>query len=258
MFTPNERASLRAELLERAAHDARISSAAITGSLATGREDRWSDIDLAFAVHEPAILADVLADWTEFLYASHAALAHFDVRHGAWIYRVFLLANTLQVDLAFVPSSDFRALAPSFRLVFGEARKAEPLPAAAPGDLIGYLWLYALHSRGCLARGKRWQAEYMISAMRDSALALACLRHNLPAVHGGGFDQLPGEVLARFKESFVEHLEDAELWRAFRTVTEGSLQEIRYCDAQLAARLENALTEMAEGPALIDNPTPQL
>ena len=50
MFTPEERARLRSDLLDHASRDARISGAAITGSAAEEREDRWSDIDLAFGV----------------------------------------------------------------------------------------------------------------------------------------------------------------------------------------------------------------
>jgi len=56
MFTPEERAHLRSDLLERAACDCRISGAAITGSATTGREDRWSDIDLALGVVDAAEL----------------------------------------------------------------------------------------------------------------------------------------------------------------------------------------------------------
>ena len=41
----------------------------------------------------------------------------------------------------------------------------------------------------------------MISGLRDNALALACLRHGLSAVHGRGMDDLPKEVAARFEGS---------------------------------------------------------
>jgi hypothetical protein len=46
--------------------------------------------------------------------------------------------------------------------------------------IIGMAWLYALHARSCIARRKLWQAEYMISGIRDNALALACLRTAFP------------------------------------------------------------------------------
>jgi hypothetical protein len=49
MFTPQQRASIREELLERAGSDPLITGAAITGSAASEREDHWSEIDWAFA-----------------------------------------------------------------------------------------------------------------------------------------------------------------------------------------------------------------
>jgi hypothetical protein len=248
MFTPDERASLRSNLLEHAAGDPRISGAAITGSAAAGREDRWSDIDLAFGVGDAADLPAALADWTAHMYSRHLALHHLDVKSGAWIYRVFLLSSTLQVDLAFVPASEFRALAPTFRLISGEANEPRHVPPPPLGDIIGLAWLYALHVRTCIARRKLWQAEYMLSAVRDHALALACLRHGLPTVHGRGMDQLPREVTAPFEGSLVRQLDTAELSRAFRVVTHGLLGEIRSQDEELAARLQATLVSLCETP----------
>ena len=249
MFSPDERAFLRAELLRRAEADARISGAAITGSAAEDREDRWSDIDLAFGVVDGAGLEAVLADWTAAMYAEHGAVHHVDVRAGAWIYRVFLLAGTLQVDLAFAPSAEFGPLAPSFRLVFGAAREERAMPAPAAGDLAGFGWLYALHARSCLERGRWWQAEYMISGVRDHALALACLRLGLPTVHGRGFDQLPAEVKAKLESSLVARLDAGILWPAFRAAMAGLSDEIRLADAALGERLERTLRLLAEARA---------
>src|ERR1051325_329279 len=111
MFTAQERTRVRSDLLDRAAADGRISGAAITGSAAVNREDRWSDIDLAFGVAPSAELSDVLSDWSSHMYAQHAAVHHVDVKRDEWVYRVFLLVSTLQVDLAFAPATEFRARA---------------------------------------------------------------------------------------------------------------------------------------------------
>ena len=248
MFTPEERARLRSELLEYAASDHRLSGAAITGSAADAREDRWSDIDLAFGVSDAAELQSVLADWTARMYHRHLALHHLDVRSGGWIYRVFLLPGTLQVDLAFVSATEFRPLAPTFRLMFGEAKEPLHVPPQPPGDIIGLGWLYALHARSCIARRNVWQAEYMISGVRDTALALACIRHGLPAVHGRGMDLLPSEVAAQFEGALVRQLDTAELSRAFRVVIHGLISEIRSLDEELAGRLLGALTGLVETP----------
>ena len=213
MFTPEARSQLRSNLLEYAARDERISGAAVTGSAAVDREDQWSDIDLAFGVIDVAKLSDVLSDWTKLMYEKHSAVHHVDVKSGTWVYRVFLLASTLQVDLAFAPATDFRPLAASFRLVFGNANTPQNTPPPLASDIIGLGWLYALHARSCIARRRLWQAEYMISGLRDHALALACVRSGVPTVHGRGLDQLPREVTAKFESSLVRQLEPDELLR---------------------------------------------
>src|SRR5207302_2700661 len=133
---------------------------AITGSAAAEREDQSSDIDLAFGIVEGLELPTVLADWTAHMYDRHSALHHLDIRSGAWIYRVFLLPGTLQVDLAFVSATEFRALAPTFRLMFGKANESRYFPPPNAVEIVGLGWLYALHARSCIARQNLWQAEY--------------------------------------------------------------------------------------------------
>src|SRR5262249_40267206 len=147
MFTPRQRADIRSDLLAYAVEDSRISGTAITGSAAAGREDEWSDVDLAFGVSDAAGLPDVLADWTSWMYKRHCALHHVDVTAGAWIYRVFLVPGALQVDLAFAPATEFRALAPTFRLVSGEAREPRHIGEPPSDVLIGMGWLHAVHAR---------------------------------------------------------------------------------------------------------------
>jgi hypothetical protein len=248
MFTSEERDRLRADLLDCAAKDQRISGAAITGSAAAAREDRWSDIDLAFGVSEAAELPNVLSDWTAHMYNQHLALHHLDVKSAGWIYRVFLLPSTLQVDLAFVSATEFRALAPSFRLMFGQANESRYVSPPAALDIIGLAWLYALHARNCIGRRNLWQAEYMISGIRDNALALACIRHDLPAIHGRGLALLPRAVATQFEGSLVRQLDTTELSRAFRVVVHGLLSEIRCVDEELAGRLQGTLTRLIETP----------
>jgi hypothetical protein len=250
MFTQEERTLLRSRLLDHAATDQRISGAAITGSGATAREDRWSDIDLAFGVTDASDLPQVLADWTARMYAQQLALHHTDVKFGAWIYRVFLLPNTMQIDLGFVAATEFRALAPAFRIVFGEANPPAYVPAPTAESIIGLGWLYALHARSSIARGNFWQAEYMISGVRDNALGLACIRNGLPALHGRGIDRLPTEVTAPFEGSLVRQLESSELVRAFRVVVRGLIGEIRSVDGALASRLQDVLTHLTEDASL--------
>jgi hypothetical protein len=246
IFTPEERTRLRSELLEYAACDRRVSAAAITGSAAAEREDEWSDIDIALGVDDASEVQSVLADWTAYMYDRHAALHLLDIKTGSWIYRVFLLPSTLQVDLAFVPATEFRALGPTFRLMFGEAKEPRNPAPPQPMEIVGLGWLYALHARSCIARKKLWQAEYMISGTRDQALALACIRHSLPPVHGRGIDQLPLKVTAPFEGSLIRQMDALELARAFRIVVQILLAETRSVNHDLAEHLEETVTRLSD------------
>jgi len=246
IFRPEERDRLRSELLDHAAADGRIGGAAITGSAAEGSEDRWSDIDLAFAVRSGPDLLEVVDDWTKRMYDRYHALHHLDMSFGPWLYRVFLLPGTLQVDLAFVPAAEFRALGPSFRLVFGESNEPRHAPPPQGESLIGMAWLYALHARTSIARGRLWQAEYMIAGVRNHALALACVRLGLPAVHARGADLLPSEITAQFERSLVKRLDLAELKRAFGVALLALMNEIQASDERLAEKQTPAITMLRE------------
>ena len=81
-----------------------------------------------------------------------------------------------------------------------------PTPAVA-GDLFGWGVIYALHARSCIERGRVWQAEHYMGAVRDHALSLACLREGLPAVQARGYDDLSADMLARFEGSHVGAVE---------------------------------------------------
>jgi hypothetical protein len=245
VFSAEDRERLRDELVSVARADARISAAALLGSSALGREDRWSDIDLALGLACDADRTLAIADWTDRMYSEHAAVHHMDVTRGETLYRVFLLSSTLQVDVSFWAQAQFGAIGPNFRLLFGTA--ANPLAAAAPSslELVGMGWLYALHARSSIARGRVWQAEYMISAMRDQVLALACLRHGVSAVQGRGMDDLPPEATVAVAPGLVRSLDIPELKRAFAAITQTLLAEIDRTDPGLANRLTKPLRELA-------------
>lgn len=216
MYTSDQRETLRSALIAASRQDARISGAAVTGSAAGGAEDQWSDIDLAFGIGDAGTMPAAVADWTERMYREHGVVHHFDVNIGAWIYRVFLLHIGLQVDLAFASAHEFGARAHTFRLQFGVAVERVHASPSTPSELIGLAWLYALHARGSVGRGKRWQAEYMISHMRDQVLA-----PGLPAPRAFGrgrqsMDRLPPSVTEPLQRALVGRLDQATLVYAFR------------------------------------------
>ncbi|MGA7907740.1 MAG: hypothetical protein WCA16_10070 [Candidatus Sulfotelmatobacter sp.] len=252
VFTSQKREQIRGELVAAAKADSRIGGAAHLGSAALGQLDRWSDIDLALCLAPAADLDQVLVDWTTRLYRDHAAVANYDVKRGDILYRVFLLDNTLQVDLSFWPTNELHAVGPKFSLIFGAA--GEPVSAPVPDskDLIGTAWLYALHVRSSIARARLLQAEYMLSGMRDNVLALMCKRHGVVAVQGRGLDDLTEEQKARAAECLARSLEPVELKRAFRLTVSALLEEVRSVDSGLATKLEGTLNSMVNCLALTE------
>jgi hypothetical protein len=229
MFTVEQRGDLSERVLALAEQDKRIVAGAAVGSLALGGGDRYSDLDLTFAVADDAAVADVLEDWSRRLSEEVGAVQLVDLERAPTIYRVFLLPDALQFDLSLTPAARFAPAGPRWRTLFGEiaeehARTPSP-PAAA--DLFGWGIIYALHARTCIDRGRLWQAEHYTGAVRDHALALACLRHELPAVQARGYDELPADVVARFDGTHVGVLEPEHLHNALSTALRALLHEGR-------------------------------
>jgi hypothetical protein len=216
MFTIEERDAVRARILELAREDRRVVAAAEVGSLALGGGDRWSDIDLTFAVDDATPVTDVLDDWTSTVVEQLGGIELLDLTVGPIVYRVFMFPECLQLDVSFTPASGFRPTSPRFRLIFGEADEMQaPEPPDAAG-LLGWAVLWARFARVCIERGNWWHAEHSISSMRQYALSFACRRRDLPAGYGRGVDKLPSEVRDRFAPSLVLAYEPGALKAALK------------------------------------------
>jgi hypothetical protein len=216
MFSVEQRDALRERMLMLAESDDRIVAGAAVGSLAMGAGDRYSDLDLTFAVVEEAQVADVLEDLTRTLADESMAVRLVDLERAPTIYRVFLLPDALQFDLSLTPASRFAPAGPRWRTLFGDIAEEQtrtPTPPAA-ADLFGWGVIYGLHARTCIDRDRLWQAEHYTGAVRDHGLSLACLRHELPAVQARGYDDLPADVLAAFDGTHIGSLDADEIRRA--------------------------------------------
>src|SRR6266540_1038131 len=224
VFTVAQRDALRERLLRLAEEDERVVAGAAVGSLAVDGGDRFSDVDLTFGVADHLQVADVLDDWTRTLVDELDAVQLADLEREPTTYRVFLLPEALQLDLSMTPAAQFRPAGPRFRLLFGETAEGEsevptrpvagglflPTPPVA-GDIFGWGVIYALHARACIERGRVWQAEHYVGAVRDHALSLACLRQGLRALQARGYDDLSAKTLARFEDAHVGAVEPGAL-----------------------------------------------
>lgn len=244
MFDVQQREQVRRQLLALAEADTEVVGAAITGSVAVGEGDRWSDIDLAFGVSGE--LAPALARWTETLYRNFAAVHHWDLPSRTSIYRVFLLPGWLEVDIAFTPAGDFGPLGPTWRTVFGRTTQLEPSAPPVGDHLIGLAWHHALHARVCIERRRSLQAEHWISALRGQVIALACLRLGYPTSYAKGAHLLPDDLTAQLEATLVRSLDETELRRALKAVIALLVRELERTDPALTARLQPMLTELTQ------------
>jgi len=245
MFTVTDRERLRGRALELAAGDVRVVAGAEVGSLALSEGDRWSDLDLSFAVADSASLADVLTDWTRHIGQEFDAAQLFDLAVGASVYRVFLLPGCLQFDLSFTPASRFGATGPKFKLLFGSAIDKPHLQPTPANELFGYAVHHAVRARICIERGRSWQAEYWLSGTRDYALSLACRLRGLSPFHGRGFDDLPPEVRESFLRALPGSLQPNDLLTALRAAIDGLLLEAAGL-GDFATRVEPRLRELLQ------------
>lgn len=243
MFTAKQRDHVRNYMLEVARSDPRVTAGALIGSTAFGGGDDWSDIDITFGIVEGTPIEAVLHDWTEILKREFGVLDHFDLRSGSSIYRVFLLADGLEIDVSVTPEQDFGAHGANFHIIFGTYHQLEEAPQPKAAHLIGLAWHHVLHARSCIERKKCWQAAYWISEMRNHVLALACIRLGENAFYARGVDKLPADVTNPLVDTLVRSLDEAELRRALAVATTCLIGEVERWDAMRGARLRPILLE---------------
>ena len=237
MFTVEQREALRERLLRHAREDERVVAGAAVGSLAVDAGDRFSDLDLTFGIVDRVPVRDVLEDWKRTLAEALDAVHLVDLDRGPTTYGVFLLPDELQCDISMTPAAEFRPAGPRFRLLFGETAAAGPekpalaaaslfipTPAVA-ADIFGWGVIYALHARASIERGRWWQAEHYVGAVRDHGLALACLREGVVAVQARGYDDLASETRAQFEGTHVGAAEPAALRAALAASVLALLRE---------------------------------
>jgi len=257
VFSFEQRDALRDRVLAMAKDDERVVAGAIVGSLALGGGDRFSDLDLTFGLIDTVSVVDVLDDWTRVLADGLGAVSLIDLERGPTTYRVFLLPDALQFDLSMTPAAQFRPAGPKFRLLFGETAPGvagSPAPArsgnifiATPpvaADIFGWGVIYALHSRACIERGRLWQAEHYVGAVRDHALSLACIREGKTFVQARGYDDLSADTLMRFQETHVGALDARALRAALAASTQALMKEGSDANLPNAALVADRLTEI--------------
>lgn len=246
MFTEADRTEILARLVDHARADPALCAAALVGSGARRTTDRWSDIDLAVGLIRDADPLTVANAWRAHLASEHALVDHLDVWSGAALYRVFLLADSLQIDVSFWPAGQFGSNGEPFELLFGEANDPTGSDGSAAREVIGWAWLQALHARSAIARNHPWQAMQMLDGLRDRVITLACLRHGAPAHQGRGVDQLPVNLLSQIADTLVAAPESDRLAAAFGDLVDLLAREVEDVDPSLAVSLSPTFAILIE------------
>ncbi len=245
MFDAAGRIHARDVLIAHARTDEQIAGAALVGSAARGDEDAWSDIDLVLQLAPDADEPTVVDAWTRWIGDRLDLADTFDVVAGAR-YRVFLLTSSLQIDVSFWPYEEFRGTGESFELIFGTANPSSSPPPPDTGTLIGMGWLYALHARSAIARGRLWQAVMMLDELRNQIIALACIRVGLNPWHGREVDSLPAADQDALRRSRSADVTTGALERSKRLLIAQFLAEVAHHDHARAHALERPLGVLAE------------
>jgi predicted nucleotidyltransferase len=243
-----DRDATLARVIELLEADPRIEAAVITGSLGTGRADRWSDIDIAAVVSDADSCESVTADWVALIYGEMLVAHHYETAFDTTLVRGFLLNSGLVVDLGFTPSADFSVWAPvtvAFDRTGVATRLAEvPQPWTVAPDWqaeAGFAWHDALHAIAAANRGRSWQALYFLQRLRNRTLVLATQRHGMDADEFKSVDDLPAEERDRLLTSLVGELSQPSLLGAIESTTLAFLDELRHWDRALADRLAHPL-----------------
>jgi len=231
MFSEAERERVRALILDMAQADPRVLAGAEVGSRAAGLGDRWSDLDLTFALREDVEVAALADEWAGALREREGVAQLFDLAVAGILYRVLLFPGALQVDLSWTPRR-IPQRGEKFRMLFGDAVERMPSPRPDAPQSFGLAVHHALHARICIERGRPWAAAWAIEGLRNEVLALACIARRLPERFARGLDALPAELLDRAEPTLVRGVERDELLRALRAGIELLLDE---CAGMVAA-----------------------
>lgn len=243
MFTIQYREEVRNKILDKAKQDKRIVAAAIVGSYAQSKEDQFSDIDLTFGVSEQHTVFELLQSWTEYIVQNFSAVVLLDVQRGATTYRVFILPKLLQLDISFSPEKDFGAIGENFKLLYGKQFEKPQPKSQTSEEIFGWIVHHLVRARFCVERNRLWQAEFWLNEARDYSLKLACIVQNLNPDYAREFDDLPKELLGKYKNAFVKEISRTEILRVLKFLTL-QLAEISDEVKQMTYEVKETLNEL--------------
>lgn len=256
LFSISEREAVLERALELLEADPRVEAGVITGSIGTGRADRWSDFDLDAVLAAGVDTEQFATEWDALAYLEWPVAHHYATAFGPTLVRGYLLRNGLLADLAFTPIAAFSIWAP-VRVAFDRsggrvtAMADSPQPWSPTPDWPGEAGFAAhdvLHAASAARRGRAWQALHFLGRIRNRTLALASERRGHDAQDAVHVDDLPPDELEPLTATLVASLDGATLLGAIEAGTRAFLAELRRGDPELANRLAEPLLAVVTAP----------
>jgi predicted nucleotidyltransferase len=247
---PHQIAKFRDGLLDRmvehARWDAGSLAAALLGSAARQSTDEWSDIDLALRLAPGADIDQSALDWTVWLSSEAEISDYFDIHAWGALYRVFLCGNGLQIDLSFWPWDQFRSInGEPMKVLFGSCLEPKRVQPRSWTEHARMAWLYALHARSAVYRGRALQADLMLTNWRDRIVTLAALRYGLNPSQAREAHCLPDDLQAAIRAVRPNSLGRDDLLQALSHTADLFLAELHNHDPAYAAQIKNAIVSLA-------------
>jgi len=172
------------DALPRIQQDARIAGVAVSGSLAHGHPDEYSDVDLVLAVEDDAF-ADVMEHRLELIASWTRLVVGFTGEHVGEPRLIITLVGPplLHVDLKFVRLSDLGVRVDDPSVVWERDGRMSAAIAAAPASppsldlqwIEDRFWVWIHYTATKLGRGELYDAIAAIGFLREVVLGpLAC------------------------------------------------------------------------------------
>ncbi|GAA1298940.1 nucleotidyltransferase domain-containing protein [Saccharothrix xinjiangensis] len=179
MDAPSPHSRFLDEVLPRIRQDPRVAGVAVAGSLAGGRPDAYSDVDLVVVVDDEAF-ESVMRERLALIGSWAALVAGFTGEHVGEPRLIITLVGPplLHVDFKFVRASDFAERAEDPDVLWdrdgGLARSlAERPPVAAVPDLQWIedrFWVWVHYGATKLGRGELFEAIGFLGHLREAVL----------------------------------------------------------------------------------------
>ncbi|MDR6972790.1 hypothetical protein [Leifsonia shinshuensis] len=166
------------EVVPRIAADDRVTAIALSGSLAHGTPDDFSDVDLVLAIRDDAHAA-VMSDRLELIASWTDVVVGFTGEHvGEPRLIVSLVAPpVLHVDFTFLPETEFATVLHRLRLLHGlgvtpAADSASPELSSGfdPQWAEDRFWVWVHYGATKLARGELFETLDTVAALRKLVL----------------------------------------------------------------------------------------